>query len=190
LILEGGAMRGVWAAGLLAFLHERGQHQYDLVYAASSGGLFSGLLRGRDVGAGPSHLARPRLQRGAQNQFSAPQTHHRPGLSGRSRVPVALPAFRRELQKAPTRFHITLTDCLTGEPNFFHVQDDRVFAALRATASMPFATSGFDFVDGHPYADGGLVDPIPLRRALQDGATEITVLRTHSPSFRLKPILR
>lgn len=30
-------MRGVWAAGLLAFLHERGQHQYDLVYAASSG---------------------------------------------------------------------------------------------------------------------------------------------------------
>lgn len=55
---------------------------------------------------------------------------------------------------------------------------------------MSFATSGFDFVDGHPYADGGLVDPIPIRRALQDGATEITVLLTHSPSFRLKPILR
>lgn len=98
--------------------------------------------------------------------------------------------MRRELQKAPTRFHIKLTDCLTGEPNFFHVQDDRVFAALRATASMPFTISGFDFVDGHPYADGGLVDPIPIRRALQDGATEITVLLTHSPSFRLKPIPR
>ncbi len=65
-----------------------------------------------------------------------------------------------------------------------------MFAALRATASMSFATSGFDFVDGHPYADGGLVDPIPIRRALQDGATEITVLLTHSSSFRLKPILR
>src|SRR6266404_7708283 len=37
LIVEGGAMRGAWAAGVLAFLHERGQRQYDLVYAASSG---------------------------------------------------------------------------------------------------------------------------------------------------------
>src|SRR6267154_4807933 len=37
LIVEGGAMRGAWAAGVLAFLHERGQRQFDLVYAASSG---------------------------------------------------------------------------------------------------------------------------------------------------------
>src|ERR1017187_5736003 len=37
LIVEGGAMRGAWAAGVLAFLRERGRHQFDLVYAASSG---------------------------------------------------------------------------------------------------------------------------------------------------------
>jgi predicted patatin/cPLA2 family phospholipase len=37
LIVEGGAMRGAWAAGVLAFLHETGRRQYDLVYAASSG---------------------------------------------------------------------------------------------------------------------------------------------------------
>src|ERR1044071_156907 len=37
LIVEGGAMRGAWAAGVLAYLYETGQRQYDLVYAASSG---------------------------------------------------------------------------------------------------------------------------------------------------------
>src|SRR5271167_1161385 len=37
LIVEGGAMRGAWAAGVLAYLHETGRRQYDLVYAASSG---------------------------------------------------------------------------------------------------------------------------------------------------------
>src|SRR5919106_1697816 len=37
LIVEGGAMRGAWAAGVLSHLYESGQHQYDLVYAASSG---------------------------------------------------------------------------------------------------------------------------------------------------------
>ena len=39
LIVEGGAMRGAWAAGVLALLQERGRRQYDLVYAASSGAL-------------------------------------------------------------------------------------------------------------------------------------------------------
>ena len=37
LIVEGGAMRGAWAAGVLAYLQERGRRQFDLVYAASSG---------------------------------------------------------------------------------------------------------------------------------------------------------
>src|SRR5437016_12394615 len=37
LIVEGGAMRGAWAAGVLAFLYERGMNRYDMVYAASSG---------------------------------------------------------------------------------------------------------------------------------------------------------
>ena len=37
LIVEGGAMRGAWAAGVLAYLQERGRRQYDFVYAASSG---------------------------------------------------------------------------------------------------------------------------------------------------------
>ena len=37
LIVEGGAMRGAWAAGVLAFLHETGRRHYDFVYAASSG---------------------------------------------------------------------------------------------------------------------------------------------------------
>jgi len=55
---------------------------------------------------------------------------------------------------------------------------------------MPLATRGYDFVDGHPYADGGVCDPIPIQRALRDGATDITVVLTHKTDFRLKPAPR
>ena len=55
---------------------------------------------------------------------------------------------------------------------------------------MPLATRGFDYVDGHPYADGGVSDPIPIRRALDDGATDITVVLTHKTGLRLKPTPR
>lgn len=190
LIVEGGAMRGAWAAGVLAFLHETGRRQYDLVYAASSGactaayfvaGLWEpGLTIWRELA---SKVVR-------RSNF----LHHKPIVDLaylvdhviRQHVPLSVEA----LQKAPMRFFIVLTDCHTGGPVYFHACDDRVFAALRASASLALATRGYDFVDGHPFADGGVSDPIPVRRAVEDGATDITVVLTHKLTFRLKPIPR
>ena len=37
---------------------------------------------------------------------------------------------------------------------------------------------------------GNRTVPIPIQRALQDGAIDITVVLTHNPSFRLKPMPR
>lgn len=190
LIVEGGAMRGAWAAGVLAYLQERGRRQYDLVYAASSGACSAayfvasmwepGLAIWRELAC--NVVRKSNFLRRKPIIDLAYLVDH----VFRTRIPLSVEA----LQKAPTRFFIVLTDCHTGAPVYFHVCDDRVFAALRATASMPLATRGFDFVDGQPYADGGLADPIPIRRAIEDGATDITVVLTHNPAFRLKPIPR
>jgi len=190
LIVEGGAMRGAWAAGVLAFLQKRGQRQYDSVYAASSGACSAayfvadmwepGLAIWRELAC---RVVRKTnfLRRKPIIDLAYLVDHVM-----RTRIPLSVEA----LQRAPTKFFIVLTDCHTGEPVYFHVLDDRVFAALRATSSMPLATRGFDFVDGQPFADGGVSDPIPVRRAIQDGATDITVVMTHNPDFRLKPVSR
>ena len=190
LIVEGGAMRGAWAAGVLAYLQERGRRQYDLVYAASSGacsaayfvaGMWEpGLAIWRELAC--NVVRKTNFLRRKPIIDLAYLVDH----VFRKHVPFSVEA----LQSAPTRFFIVLTDCLTGEPVYFHARDDRVFAALRATASMPLATRGFDYVDGHPYADGGVADPIPIRRAIQDGATDITVVLTHNRNFRLKAMPR
>jgi predicted patatin/cPLA2 family phospholipase len=190
LIVEGGAMRGAWAAGVLAYLQERGRRQYDLVYAASSGACSAayfvadmwepGLAIWRELAC--NVVRKSNFLRRKPIIDLAYLVDH----IIRKRVSLSVAA----LQKAPTRFFIVLTNCHTGEPVYFHVCDDRVFAALRATSSMPLATRGFDYVDGQPYADGGVADPIPIRRAMQDGATDITVVLTHNPAFRLKPVSR
>lgn len=190
LIVEGGAMRGAWAAGVLAYLHERGRRQFDLVYAASSGACSAayfvadmwepGMTIWRDLAC--KVVRKSNVLRHKPMIDLAYLVDH----VMRKHVPLSVEA----LQKAPTRFYIVLTDCATGEPVYFHVYDDRVFAALRATASMALATRGYDFVDGKPYADGGVSDPIPIRRAIEEGATDITVVLTHDLAFRLKPVPR
>lgn len=175
--------------GVLAYLQECG-HQQDLVYAASSGACSAayfvadmwepGLVIWRELACNVVRKCN--------------LLHHKPIIDLaylvdnviRMRVPLSIAA----LQKAPTKFFIVLTDCYTGEPVYFHVHDERVFAALRATSSMPLGTRGYDFVDGQPYADGGVADPIPIRRAIQDSATEITVVLTHNPARGLKPMPR
>jgi predicted patatin/cPLA2 family phospholipase len=188
LIVEGGAMRGAWAAGVLAFLHERGRRQYDLVYAASSGACSAAYFVADMWGPALSiwhtqarHVVRTVnfLRRKPVIDLAYLVDH-----IFRKHVPLSIAA----LQKAPTRFYIVLTDCATGDPVYFHARDERVFDALRATASMPLATRGFDYVEGRPYADGGVADPIPIQRAIEDGATDITVVLTHKMDFRLKPM--
>jgi len=183
-------MRGAWAAGVLAFLQESGRRQYDLVYAASSGACSAAYF--------VANMWEPALtiwRELACNVVRKSNFLRRKPIIDlaylvdhviRQRVPLSVEA----LQKAPTLFFIVLTDCLTGEPVYFHACDDRVFEALRATSSMALATRGFDLVDGKPYADGGVADPIPIRRAIQDGATDLTVIMTHNPDFRLKPTPR
>jgi predicted patatin/cPLA2 family phospholipase len=190
LIVEGGAMRGAWAAGVLAFLYEQGRRQYDFVYAASSGACSAAYF--------VAGMYEPSLSIWREQTCKVVRKtnllRRKPIIDlaylvdevFRRHVPLSVEA----LQKAPTRFFIVLTDCHTGEPVYFHVCDDRVFAALRATSTMPLATRGYDYVDGHPFADGGVSDPIPIQRALRDGATDITVVLTHNHSFRLKPLPR
>jgi predicted patatin/cPLA2 family phospholipase len=186
LIVEGGAMRGAWAAGVLAFLYERGLNRYDMVYAASSGACSAAFFVAGMVEPGLTiwreHACRIVRKTNILRRKPIIDLAYLVDHLFRERALLSVEA----IQNAPTRFCIVLTDCHTGEPVYFHARDERIFEALRASSSMAFATRGFDYVDGHPYADGGVADPIPIQRVLQEGATDITVVLTHRLSFRLK----
>src|SRR4029077_8638252 len=111
LIVEGGAMRGAWAAGVLAFLHERGEHKYDLVYAASSGACSAAYFV-----AGMWEPVLPIWREYACKAVRKTNFLRRKPIIDlaylvdhifRQRVPLSVQA----IQTAPTRFSIVLTDC-------------------------------------------------------------------------------
>jgi predicted patatin/cPLA2 family phospholipase len=187
LVVEGGGMRGAYAAGALLGLHEMGV-AFDQVWASSSSACSAayyvsgcgteGIRIWQDLVSG-GQLIRLRnllLRRPLMDLDYLIRTF-------RERVPLSwekMPSGRGELR-------VVLTDCKSGKPVYWKVRGPEAFDVLRAATSLPFATRGYAPVEGRFYADGGITDSIPLAAALQAGASEITVILTHCPGYRMRP---
>ena len=81
---------------------------------------------------------------------------------------------------------VEATNCRTGEPIFWERGSCDIYAAAKASASMPFVTPMVD-VEGIPCLDGGCSCGIPFRWALDQGFEKIVVIRTRHRDFRKKP---
>jgi serine protease len=77
------------------------------------------------------------------------------------------------------------TNCITGEANYFEEKKDRrrVIDIVRASSSLPFVCP-ITYVDEIPMLDGGIVDSIPLQRAIADGCTRNVVILTRNRGYR------
>ena len=162
LVLEGGAMRGMYTAGVLDTFLDAGI-SVDGVVGVSAGALFgvnylSG-QKGRVIrynkrfNGDKNYMGlRPLLREG--NLFS---THY-----AYERVPRELDPFDDEtFQASRIPFYAVVTDTATGEPEYIRIQS--AFAqmdTLRASGSMPFVSRPGKI--GHrEYLDGVIGDSIP-----------------------------
>ena len=85
----------------------------------------------------------------------------------------------------PAEFIIVVTDALTGMPYYFDKtdlkQDD--YAPIKASSCVPVANKPY-FINGTPYFDGGLSDPIPLKKCLEAGCEKTVLILTRPKDFR------
>lgn len=183
-------MRGAWAAGVLTALQQIKHEQFDLVVAVSSGASTAAYF----VADAMDQAVRIWRNSACDGRAFSWRNwlRFRPWADlsylvddcFRNDVPLPVESF----DLGPTRFEVVLTDCRTGQSKYFQPDSRTVFPALKATMSLPLATRGYSLVDGVPYADGGLSDPIPIRRAIALGATDITVVLTHDARHRLSAV--
>ncbi|KFI58129.1 patatin-like phospholipase family protein [Bifidobacterium choerinum] len=84
-------------------------------------------------------------------------------------------------------YRITVTNALSGTPEYFgpeHMRQDD-YDALKATACLPVIDRPY-VIDGVPYFDGTISDPIPVRQAFADGCDKVVVILTRPRDFRRK----
>ncbi len=186
LVLEGGGMRGVFTCGVLDYLLD--MRLYFPYVVGVSAGACNGL----------SYLSHQR-GRAKYSNIDLLDKYHYLGIkhlwTNRSILDMDLlyEHFPNEIlpydydayEANPARFEMVTTDCLTGRALYLEEKRDRqrVVAIARASASLPYVCPTA-CVDGRPMLDGGIVDSIPLRRAIGQGYAKNVVVLTRNKGYR------
>lgn len=82
-------------------------------------------------------------------------------------------------------FEMVTTNCLTGRACYLTEKEDRqrLLDIVRASSSLPYV-SKIVTVDGVPMLDGGIVDSIPVMRAMEQGHHTNVVVLTRNYGYR------
>ncbi len=188
IMIEGGAMRSVFAAGVLDFLMEKGIEIPNVL--AVSAGAYAGMnyvsgQKGRAVDA----VIKPLLE----EKYMGPKTFLKKGTFFDmdylfDEVPRRLAPFDFETFKnSAKRFIINTTNCITGESVYFEEFDteDKFWKVCRTANSLPFISKITD-IDNVPMLDGGLADALPLSKAEDEGWEKLLVILTRKEDYRKK----
>lgn len=188
LVLEGGGMRGVFTSGVLDAFMKHGVYFRHVV--AVSAGACNGM----------SYISRqPRRARLSNIDFLTQY-----GYIGWRHLLRQGCIFDQELlydkfpneyipfdfdsffQRSAT-FEMVTTNCLTGQAEYLTESKDRQRSLdiVRASSSLPYV-SKIVRVDGIPMLDGGIVDSIPVMRAIETGHPQNVVILTRNKGYRSK----
>lgn len=179
-------MRAAYTNGALAAWQDAGLRPFDAVYGTSAGGALAAWWS-----AGQARYALKTWDYAADRRvlsWSRWLTFRGPLLDHDALFDVV---YRREhpldvnaVRRAPHPVVVVSTEADTGQAVYVDLRRGSIIDWLRATGRLPFAAGHSVEIDGNRYLDGGLADPVPIRRAIEDGATDIVLLLNGPPGRR------
>lgn len=188
LVLEGGGMRGLYTSGVLDFFMEKDLY-FPYVIGVSAGACNAASYLSKQIGRSRNininYANDPRY-------LSYTNLVKHGSLFGMDflfdEIPNKLVPFDCETyNKSKQRFIIVTTDCTTGKVVYFDKDNcEDILPILKASSSLPFVSPIVEY-KGMKLLDGGIADPIPIRKSIDDGNTKNVVVLTRNKGYRKKP---
>lgn len=187
LVLEGGAMRGMYTAGILdSFLDNN--IKVDCILGVSAGALFGvnycSKQKGRALRYNKKYIKDSRYMSlksliKTGNLVNTEFAYHE--------VPFKLDVFDEETySKSKTDFYAVITNIKTGKAEYKKLINVSVqIDELRASGSMPYVSKPVK-IGNEYYLDGALADSIPVLKCKEMGYEKIIVVLTKPLSYRKK----
>ena len=189
LVLEGGAKRGIYTAGVLDVLLEN-NILTDGVICVSAGAIHGCSYVAKQLG----RSIRYNIKFNDDYRFMSFKSLIKTGNLVNTEfayheLPDKLDPFDHEaFEKADTKFYATCTNLKTGKPEYILCPDLREnhIDYLRASASMPLV-SQIVKLNNNYYLDGGISDSIPVKAAFDLGYQKNIVVLTRPEGYIKKP---
>ena len=185
LVLEGGAMRGLFSAGVIDVLMEH-DIGFDSIAGVSAGAAFGCNYKSKQ----PGRVIRYNTRYADDKRFCSVSSLIKTGdMFGAEfcydTIPNKLDVFDKETyDNNPVKFYAVCTDAETGEPVYTLLDkaDDLSFRWIRASASMPLVSRPV-LIEGRHYIDGGITDSIPLEFMMKSGCEKNVVVLTQTRDY-------
>lgn len=188
LVVEGGAMRGIFAAGVLDAFIQADFYPFDFVIGVSAGSTAAlSYLSGdyqRIYKVFQSHATKPEFINFRRAMTGGHLTDVR-WLIEHSVKDIALD--ERQLHQRGIPLYVVSTRIRDGKPCYSEITLDNMNELLSATCAIPIAYRDYPQVKGMAMTDGGLSDSIPVETAYAWGAKDITVILSQSHGYRKRP---
>ncbi|MFZ3429904.1 patatin-like phospholipase family protein [Vibrio harveyi] len=188
IVVEGGAMRGVFASGVLDAFLEQDYKPFDFAIGVSAGASnLIGYLTDY-----PHRSINVITKLATSKRFFDPTRF----LKGGDLIDVKW-LFEESNRLYPVDeaklfegipFLAATTNVNTGKADYYRVNRHNFHNAMEATTALPIAYKHTPCFSGGCYTDGGVADSIPVREAHRRGARDITVILSHPLAYEKKPV--
>ena len=187
LILEGGAMRGLYSAGVLDVFMEKNIN-VDVVYGVSAGALFGLNYKSRQIGRAIRYNLKYANEKNYMGLYSLITTGD---IMNKDfcfkKLVYELDKLDFETYKNnPVEFYAVVTNLQTGKPEYIKIDDaEKGLEYFRASGSMPFVSNPVE-IEGNFYLDGAISDAVPFKKVLETDCEKIIVILTRPLGYRKK----
>ena len=185
LVLEGGAMRGLYTAAVLDVFMEN-DIKVDTIFGVSAGALFGINYKSKQIGRALRYnlkYARDKRYMGMYSLLTTGDVMNREFCFNKL-VYELDPLDFDTFDNSNVEFYAVVTNVETGKAEYIEISDaKRDMEYLRASGSMPFVSNIVE-INGNKYLDGAVADPIPLKKALDMGYRKIIVVQTRPADYK------
>lgn len=187
----GGGLRGSFGAGVLDYCMEQGiRFDFGIGVSAGAANISSYMANqcGRNFVFYTEYFQREQYM-GVKNLI------HTGSYIGLDYIYSSLsdhegdyPLDWKTIRNDPRDMMIVATDANTGLPHYFHKYDMRQdsYDPIKASCCVPVINRPYK-VNGIPYYDGGLSDPVPYEKAFEAGCDKVVVILTRPEDYRRIP---
>ena len=183
IVVEGGAMRGIFAAGVLDKFMEENYYPFDFAVGVSAGVTNLSTYVSRMHGLSKTIIT----QYATKREFFSPLRFIKGGhmtdvhwLWHHSKQSLGITGPN---SSAAMPLYVGITNTQTGQCECHQATEDNVDALMVASCALPTAFREQPIINGTRYVDGGVADAIPVKQAYDMGARDITVVLSQPHGF-------